>query len=441
MFTRRALITLLIPLFIEQSLAMTIGIADTIMVSSVGEAAVSSVSLVDNINLLLSNIFTALASGGAVIVAQYIGRGDRENANTAAKQLIYASIILTIFITVVSISFNQQILRLIFGKIDADVMTNAEIYYYITAASYPFLALYNAGAALFRVMRNTKVSMFTSIIMNIISISGNAITIFIFKMGVTGAALTTLLARIVGAVIILILITNKSNIVFVEKIFKPQINFNMIKKILNIGIPNGLENGMFQIGKLLVAGIITIFGTSAIAANAVSNTVSGIVVLPGSAIGIAMITVIGQCVGAGDYDQAIFNTKRLMKMIYIFTGFFNLPVLLFTPQLVSLFQLSDIATKTAIEVIRIYAVANFLIWPLSFSLPTALRASGDARFTMATSITSMWLFRIGFSYLFAVVMDLGLHGVWFGMYVDWIFRSTVFIIRFVRGKWKKVRVI
>ncbi|MCL2517684.1 MAG: MATE family efflux transporter, partial [Oscillospiraceae bacterium] len=260
LFTRRALITLLIPLFIEQSLAMTIGIADTIMVSSVGEAAVSSVSLVDNINLLLSNIFTALASGGAVIVAQYIGRGDRENANTAAKQLIYASIILTIFITVVSISFNQQILRLIFGKIDADVMTNAEIYYYITAASYPFLALYNAGAALFRVMRNTKVSMFTSIIMNIISISGNAITIFIFKMGVTGAALTTLLARIVGAVIILILITNKSNTVFVEKIFKPQINFNMIKKILNIGIPNGLENGMFQIGKLLVAGIITIFG-------------------------------------------------------------------------------------------------------------------------------------------------------------------------------------
>ena len=435
------MLRLLIPLIIEQILGVTIGIADTVMVASLGEAAVSSVSIVDNINLLLIQIFTSLASGGAVIAAQYIGRGDADSANDSAKQLLYTSVILTFGVMFFSLAFNKTILKFIYGGIEADVMSNAEIYYYITAVSYPFLAVYNACAAIYRAMGNSRAPMLISALMNAINICGNALFIFGAGIGVAGAAAATLISRAAGAVIMLFLICGTNNVIRIEKIFRFKFNTGMIKKVLKIGVPNGLENGMFQIGKLLVASLITTFGTASIAANAICGIVTGMALIPGSAIGIAMITVVGQCVGAKEYGQAAAYTRKLMFAMYAAMFFLNVMLFVFTRQFVDIFGLSPYAADLSSEVLKIYAVAGTLVWPISFGLPNALRAAGDAKFTMITSVISMWLFRIAFSYILIYLFRLQLHGVWIAMYIDWIFRSSVFVVRFARGKWKKLKVI
>ena len=304
MFSRRDLWRLILPLVIEQLLAVTIGMADTVMVASVGEAAVSGISLVDSVNILLINIFSALATGGAIIAAQYIGREDRENACAAAKQLLLASTAVSLVIMAGCMFFQRPLLTLIFGQIEPLVMDNANTYFFLSALSYPFLAVYNSGAALFRSMNNSKISMVTSVGMNLINIAGNALTIYGFHMGVTGAGLSSLISRAAGAAAMLVLLQNPHNLIHIEHIWKPELRPRMIRNILQIGIPNGLENGMFQIGKILVQSLIASFGTAAIAANAVASSVASLAQIPGGAIGLGMITVVGQCVGARDYRQA-----------------------------------------------------------------------------------------------------------------------------------------
>ncbi|WP_228725150.1 MATE family efflux transporter [Caproicibacter fermentans] len=429
------------PLVIEQFLAVTIGMADTVMVATAGEAAVSGISLVDAINTLLIQIFAALATGGAVVASQYLGSQKREDACRSAKQLLYTITVLAIGITVVSVIFCQQILRFVFGGIEADVMSNAQVYYYLTALSYPFLAIYNAGAALYRSMGNSRISMMVSILMNLINIVGNAILIYGFNWSVAGAGTATLLSRIAAAVLMLVLIRGRDNLIFIEKIFQFEFHPDMIRRILGIGVPNGLENGMFQVGKLFVQNLITSFGTSAIAANAIANSVSSFSNIPGAAIGLGLITVVGQCVGAKDYDHAVSYTKRLMKAAYLSMGVLNVLLFFFAGPIVGVFNLSADATGSAAQILVYFAVFNAVIWPVSFTLPNALRAAGDARFTMATSMISMWVFRIGFSYVLSLYLGLGLLGTWLAMFIDWIVRSIVFLIRFAKGKWKRLKVI
>ena len=300
MFTRQALWRLILPLVLEQLLLVTVGMADTVMVSTVGEAAVSGISLVDQVNVLLIQIFAALATGGAVVASQYLGRRDRENACRSAKQLVYATFGMAVAIGALVLVLNRHILRLVFGNVEPDVMQAAETYFWLSALSYPMLALYNAGAALFRSMGNSRISLFASLIMNVINIGGNALLIYGLNWGVAGAATATLASRTVAGLMMMLLLRNRDNPIFLERLFHPEWNGGILKSILRVGVPNGLENGMFQIGKLLVAGLITTFGTSAIAANAICNNVGSMSNIPGSAIGLAMITVVGQCVGAKD---------------------------------------------------------------------------------------------------------------------------------------------
>lgn len=441
MFTRRDLTKLIIPLIIEQVLAVTIGMADTVMVSSVGEAAVSGISLVDTINILLINIFSALATGGAVIASQYLGRGDRENACASAKQLLLSITILSSFIMIVSIAGRYPILHTVFGKIDAVVMRDAEIYFLLSAFSYPFLAIYNAGAALFRSMGNSKVSMLTSILMNIVNISGNAIMIFGFHFGVMGAAIASLASRFLGAVIMMYLLGKHEAPIHIDTYRRWNVDPLMIKNILRIGVPNGLENGIFQIGKILVQSLIASFGTMAIAANAVANNVASLEVIPGSAIGLALITVVGQCVGAGDYEAAKSYTAKLMKITYLSMGVLNVLVLFLAPPIASFYHLQSETAHLAVTLMWCHGIGSILIWPMSFTFPNALRAAGDVKYTMLVSILSMWTFRIGLSYIFALFLNLGILGVWLAMIVDWIFRSLLFYIRFIRGKWREQRAI
>ena len=439
LFSADALRRLIIPLVVEQFLAMTIGMADTIMVTSVGEHAVSGVSLVDNISTLLINVFSALATGGAVVAAQYLGSRDEPNACAAAKQLFYAIGALSAATMAVCLLFREPILRLVFGALDADVMEAAMTYFLLTAISYPLLAIYNAGAALFRAMGNSKVSMLASLLMNIVNIGLNAILIYGAGIGVAGAGFGTLFSRLAGAVVMTWLICQSGPRLHIEHLLRFEFRGQLVKKILRIGIPNGLENGMFQIGKLLVLGLVTPLGTSATAANAIANSVAGVVNVPGNAISLSLITVVGQCMGAGDAKQAVGYTRKLMAIVYLSMGTLSVLLFFFAAPVVGLFGLTPAAAAMAIQVLRWCSVFDLLSWPMSFSLPNALRASGDARFTMIVSMCSMWIFRIGFSYL--LVPQIGLLGVWVAMFIDWIVRSVVFLIRFLSGRWKTKTVI
>ena len=441
LFTARSLRRLIIPLIIEQFLAVTIGMADTVMVASVGEAAVSGISLVDSINILLIQVFSALATGGAVVASQYIGRGERDNASKAAKQLVYAIFVVATMIMALSLIFLKSMLHGIFGNIDADVMANAEIYFLLSAISYPFLALFNGGAALFRSMGNSKVSMLISLLMNVVNISGNAILIYGFGWGVAGAATASLVSRALGAVIIIVLVCRKNLPIRVERIWKPELHPQMVRSILRVGVPNGMENGMFQIGKLLVQRLIAGLGTAAIAANAIANTIANFSNLVGMAIGLGMITVVGQCVGARDYDQATAYTHKLMRFVYLATGAINLVIFALLGPMVGLFNLSAAATADARSILYLSTISTIIIWPLAFALPNALRAAGDAKFTMLVSMVSMWVCRIGFSYIFALYLGMGVFGVWVAMIIDWVARAAFFTTRFLRGKWKEARVI
>lgn len=441
LFSNRMLTRLIIPLVVEQFLAMTVGVADTVMITSVGEAAVSGVALVDTINNLVIQILAALATGGAVVASQYLGRQERQNARMAAKQLVYTVTLFSTLLMAIALVFCQPLLRFIFGSIEEEVMQNAQTYFWICALSYPALAIYNGIAALYRSMGNSKISMLTSLLMNIINIGGNAILIYIFNWGAAGAATASLVSRVVSAVVMLVLIRDHHNVIFLDKLLKFEYRPQMVKSILKIGIPNGLENGMFQIGKLTVQSLISTFGTAAIAANAIVNSISNLVMVPGSAVGLGIITVVGQCVGAKDYDQATGYAKRLIKMSYLSMALLNLCLFFLGPVLMPLFDLSPSATDLAIRIIHVLAIFNATVWTLSFPFANILRASGDAKYTMIVSVISMWVFRIGLSYILAKNMNLELMGVWYAMFVDWVVRAICFFIRFKSGKWKTKTVI
>lgn len=441
MFSRKDLTRLIVPLIIEQVFAATIGIADTLMVAQVSEAAVSGVALVDAVNLLLINIFTALATGGAIITAQYLGREDADGANRSAKQLFLVTLLFSVLIMSVGLVANRQILSLLYGKIEADVMGGAQVYFYLSALSYPFIAVFNACAALFRSMNNSRVSMFASVLMNMINVVGNAILIYGFHMGVAGAALASLVSRMAGAVLLFVLLSKPRYVIRFNNLLPLRLEFDTIKKILKIGVPNGLENGMFHIGKIMVQGIVTAFGTTAIAANAVAANFASISMLVGSSISMAVITVVGRCIGARDYKQASYYIKRLTAVSQVLVMAVYAVLLLTMDPILKLYDLSAEGTALARQMVVCVAVLGVLFWSVAFVLPSGLRAANDVNFTMVVAILSMWVFRVGGGYLFSNVLGFGVLGVWLGMGSDWLFRAVVFSVRLARGRWKNRQII
>lgn len=440
-FSNRDLRLLIIPLVIEQFLAVTIGISDTIMVSSAGEAAVSGVALVDSINVLLINIFSALGTGGAIVASQYLGRRDRDNACLAAKQLVIVVAAISAIIAVICAAGNRSILSMVFGTVDSSVMSNAEVYFFYSALSYPFLALYNAGAALFRAMGNSKVSMYTGLMMNILNIGGNAFMVYGMHMGAAGVAIASMVARIIGCFVMLALLRHPENVVYIDSYLHLGFSPSTIRNILKIGIPNGTENGMFQLGKILVQGLVASFGTIAIAANAVANSVASFECIPGTAFGLAMITVIGQCVGAGNYEEARYYIKKLLKLSYLCTLVLNVSIVLMLPLIMRAYSLTPETTTLAKELLYWYTLFMVTLWPTAFTLPNSLRAASDVRFTMTVSVVSMWICRIAMSYVFAKWLNMGVLGVWFAMFLDWVVRAAFFAVR-VRGtKWQEKKLL
>lgn len=441
LFSKEDLRRLLMPLMLEQLLAVTIGMMDTMMVSTCGEAAVSGISLVDSINVLLINMFSALATGGAVVASQYLGRKERENASMASKQLFYTILLVSGTIMVIFLALRYPLLKLIFGHIEAAVMANAETYFLITVISYPFLALYNASAALLRAMGNAKASLMTSLIMNIINVVGNAILIYGFGWGVAGAGIATLASRIVGAAVMQKSLSRPDNLIPCPDFRKFEWRGDMVKRILSVGVPTGLESGFFQLGKLVLLRMVSTFGTASIAANAVGNSLTTLQVLPGNAIGLGMVTVVGRCVGAKEFGQARTYVKKLMLMAYGYMSVLNVVLLICTGWLTGLYNLTPEADAMARQIITIHGIGSIFLWPTSFVLPNALRAANDARFTMTVSCVSMVLFRIVFGFLLAQQFGMGVIGVWLAMQIDWVFRIVCFVWRFLSGVWEKKQLI
>ncbi|SDF07762.1 MATE family efflux transporter [Marvinbryantia formatexigens] len=435
MFTNAQLRKLIFPLVMEQLLAITVGMADTMMVSQVGDAAVSGVSLVDMINVLLINIFAALATGGAVVTSQFIGKKRQDLACRSVNQLYLVSGVVSLVIMALTLIFRSSLLHLLFGSIEADVMENALIYLILSALSYPFLAIYNSGAAIFRSMGNSRITMLISMLMNAVNIIGNAILIFGCGMGAAGAATASLISRMLACVIITVLLTNQKK----ELHLLPggwKADWTLIRKILYIGIPSSLENSLFQLGRVLVVSIITYFGTVQITANAIANNLDSMGILPGQAVGLAMITVVGQCVGAGDFQQAKKYTIKLLKITYAIMAAMIVCLLLLQPWILSIYNVSDEARALARTLIYIHNLCALVLWPLSFVLPNALRAANDVKYTMAVSIFSMCAFRVLFSYILGYQMGMGAIGVWIAMVIDWVFRVIMFTARFLGNKWQ-----
>lgn len=442
LFTNRMLLRLIFPLVIEQALAALVGMCDGVMVSSAGEAAISGVSLVDMINNVIINLFAALATGGAVITSQFLGARRQEEARRSAGQLVCMAAGFGLGIMAFCLLLAQGMLRLFFGSIEADVMSAGLLYFRITALSFPFLALYNAGAAIFRSMGNSKVSMKVSLVMNVINVGGNALCIYGLHMGVAGVAVPTLVSRAVAAVLILILAARPSQEVRLLPQNLTHLYPKMMGRILQIGIPSAFESCLFQLGRVVVVSMIALFGTTQTSANAVANNLDSISIIIGQAMGLAMITVVGQCMGAGEPEQAERQTKKLMRWVYVAQGLCNILVIAGLPLLIGCYQsLSPETAELSRTLVLIHSVGALILWPVAFVLPNALRAAGDVRFTMAVSIASMVLWRIGFSWILCVKLGYGATGVWIAMVLDWICRTAFFVWRFLSGVWKKKRLV
>lgn len=441
LFSKKDLQKLIVPLIIEQLLAVTVGLADSIMVSTAGEAAISAVSLVDSVNILLINVFAALATGGAVVAGQYLGSKDIVKANKATEQLMVFNALVGLVIMIIMYLGTNFILNNVFGKIDADVMDFSRRYMLIVMAAIPFIAIYNSGAAVLRTMGNSGLSLKVSATMNIINIVGNAILVYGFKFSVEGVAIPTLVSRAVAAVIVVIILRNKDLTLHISKPFKISFDLKMIKKILRIGVPSGVENSMFQLGKILLLSLVSTFGTIEITANAVGNTIAAFEILPGSAMGLAMVTVISRCVGAGDYEQVKYYTKKMMKLAYVWMLILNMAILFMLPLIMKIYKLSDETAAATTNILILHSVCCILIWPLSFTLPNVLRAANDVKYTMIVGIFSMWLCRIMFGVFLGKYMELKAMGIWIAMIIDWVVRSAFFVSRYIRGSWKNRKLI
>ena len=437
MFTKKQLWALLIPLMIEQILNSLMGTADTMMVSNVGSAAISAVSLVDSINNLILNIFSALATGGAIVCSQYIGKGRTDKANVSGRQLLLSMLVISMVISAICVLFRSPLLRLTFGKVETDVMKNALTYMLITGLSFPFLGLYNASAALFRASGNSRLPMTISLISNFINIAGNAVFIFGLKLGVAGAAMATLLSRAFCAVVILYFQTKPKQTIYVDNYFTIRPDLSVVKMILAFGIPTGIENGMFQFGKLAIQSTVSTLGTTAIAAQAMAAVLEAFSSMAAIGIGLGMVTVVGQCIGAGRKDEA---KRYILKL----TGYGEISIIIScvllyiaTGLITSLGGMEPEAARMCKEMMLAITIYKPIAWAFSFMPGYGMRAAGDVRFSMTVSTITMWTCRVFLTIVLIRFFGWGPMAVWIGMFTDWTARSLCFATRFFTGGWTK----
>ena len=441
LFSNKALVALLIPIVVEQLLNSFMGMIDTMMVSNVGSEALSGVSLVDSVNNLIVQLFSAMATGAAIVCSHYVGMRDKEGANNAAKQVVISVGVIALVITVFGITFKRQILGIIFGQIEPGVMENAVIYFFFTALSYPFLALFSAGSAIFRSCGNSRYPMTVSVISNVINIIGNYILIFTFDMGVTGAAIATLISRIFCMVAVYVALAKPRQDIMVNDYMNIRPDWSLIKTILAIGIPSGIENSMFQFGKLAIQSTVSTMGTAVIAAQAMTNILEGLNGIFGIGVGMCLMTVVGQCMGAGRKEEARYYIIKLCIIAEVGITISCLLVYAMLRPVTVIAGMESTSAALCIEMMTAITIVKPLIWTGSFVPAYGLRAAGDVRFSMTTSIITMWGCRVALCIFLVRTYNMGPMAVWYGMFADWALRSVIFFSRFLSGKWMKKEVI
>ena len=441
LYSNKALLALFIPILIEYSLEFFVGFADSVMVASLGEAAISGVSLVDFLVQLLIFSFSALATGGAVVAGQYLGDKQIKKAQNSATQLVWFSAILSTVLMIFVIVLRQFIIGLLFGQIEPDVWANADVYLYIVALSIPFLAIYNAGAAIFRTTNNASLPMKILLVCDVLNIIGNAICIYWLGWDVSGVAIPTVIARALSAILILYFVVDEDYKLHIKRTFRHKFDFNMLKKVLKVGIPYGIENGLFQLGRVLVLSLVSTFGTMAIAANSVGYSIGIFSVLPGFAINLGLTAVISNCVGADDYGQARYYNKKMLVVVVISHVIINLIIFLALPFILGMYNLSAHTASMTAEMVIWHGIFAIIIWPLSFTLPSTFRGAGDSKSVMYISLAVMFVCRIALSHVIADWMGIGVFGTWIAMFIDWYVRAGIYIYRYFSNKWTEYRVV
>ena len=435
LFSNRDLRILLVPLIVEQILNSLMGTADSIMVSNVGSAAISAVSLVDSINILVIQAFYALAAGGTIVCSQYIGQKDKKNAEESARQLSFVVACISSAVMAVCLLTRGPLLRLIFGSVEADVMEAAQIYFFYTALSFPFIALYDAGSSIYRAQGNTRLPMTIAVVSNGLNIAGNAVLIWGFHLGVAGAAIATLGSRVISAVVVFAFLHNPSQEIAVRDYLHIRPDGRRIMRILSLGIPNGIENAMFQFGKLAIQSTVSTLGTIAIAAQAMTNILENLNGIAAIGIGIGMMTVVGQCLGAGRKDEAIYYIKKLTAVAEIVIIASCALVFLATKPVTILGGMEPESAKMCLYMVGWITVVKPIVWTLAFIPAYGMRAAGDVRFSMILSCISMWAFRVTLCIYLCRVHGFGPIAVWIGMFTDWTIRGIVFTFRFMGRRW------
>lgn len=441
MFSNKMIRSLLVPIIMEQLLNSIMGTADTIMVSNVGSAAISAVSLVDSINILVLQAFSSLTAGGAIVCAQYIGRQNKERANESARQILFIMTFISVIVSTLCLIFQKPLLRLIFGAVEPDVMSASEVYFFYTALSFPFIAAYNAAASIFRAQKNTRDPMLISMVSNILNIIGNAVMIWGFRMGVAGAAIATLLSRIFCAVVVLLELRRDRQPIVVRDYLKIRPNLKMIRRILRIGIPSGVEGSMFQLGKLAIQSTVSTLGTTAIAAQAMTNILENLNGIGGMGVGIGLMTIVGQCLGAKRKDEAVYYIKKLCVIAEIVIFASCAIVFALTKPIIMLGGMEPESAKMCYHMMIWITIVKPLVWCMAFVPVYGLRAAGDVKFSMITSCCIMWACRFCLCVFLIRVMGFGPMGVWIGMFADWTVRSIIFTWRFHSRKWLEHKVI
>lgn len=441
MFSNKQLKDMILPLVMEQFLLILVGLADTVVVSYAGEAAVSGVALVNSFNTIFIYLFTALASGGAVMVSQYIiGRKDMKMASRSASQLLMAATVFAVVISIPILIWKVPLLSFLFGKVEPDVMDACRTYLRISVYSFPALGIYNAGTALYRSIGKTSVTMKISIVSNVLNVAGNIIGVFLLHAGVAGVAYPSLIVRTFSAAVITVLCFREKEVRYMGQwIFAW--NRDLLKRMLSIAIPNGVESGIFQFVKVALSSVIAMFGTYQIAANGNAQSIWNVAALISSSMGPVFITVIGQCMGASDTDQAEYYFRKLLKITVGISIAWNGLVFILTSFVIKIFAISQQTGQMVLYLVLIHNIANGVIFPFADPLGKGLRAAGDAMFTMGISLFTTIGVRLILSILLGIVLDLGVIGIALAMCLDWTVRGVIFWIRFRQGKWKTYRVI
>ncbi len=443
MFSNRMICSLLIPVVLEQLLNSIMGTADTMMVSNVGSAAISAVSLVDSINVLVIQAFSALAAGGAIVCAQYIGQRNKEKANESARQVLFIITAISVAVSLICLVLQKPLLRLIFGSVEPAVMRASETYFFYTALSFPFIAAYDSAASIFRAQDNTKGPMIISMISNVMNIAGNAVMIWVFHMGVAGAALSTLISRIFCAVVVIIQLRKEreGQEIVVRDYFKIRPDWSMIRRILGLGIPSGIENSMFQLGKLAIQSTVSTLGTAAIAAQAMTNILENLNGIAAIGVGVGLMTIVGQCLGAGRQDEAVYYIKKLCVIAEVIIIISCLGVFALTKPITILGGMEKESADMCFYMVMWITIVKPLVWIMAFIPGYGLRAAGDVKFSMIVSCCTMWACRFCLCVFLIRVMGFGPMGVWIGMFADWTLRGIIFTWRFHSRKWLQHKVI